>query len=377
MEAVRTGRYYARELRRRLDHYVEKRRHGYRDYGSLERAADRILTNRAERGFESGGHFRGVWPRDLCFGARGLCAAGYDEAVADTGRWILEQLTESDVFYTDFHDRFHAATPAEGADTFPALILLLDEAGVLEGHAAAVADLAARHRETFVGETGALTESGSSWWDSAAAPRETYNTAMLLAAVERLEARGLETTFSGTSETLRELLCGRLWNGRYFDEYGPRDGSNSGSSVLACDANVVPLYLGLVDDDRAAAIIEALERLETPYGLRMRDRPFSHAAVHPFFLFHRDYHYHIWPWNSLMYAVGLRRYGYNDRAQREVDRTERLLEPYGNFLEVCTLEGEPYIKRGYASAEDFTVAAALWTEYRQYPSRHRSRAVST
>ncbi|WP_440763668.1 MGH1-like glycoside hydrolase domain-containing protein [Natronorubrum sp. DTA7] len=193
---------------------------------------------------------------------------------------------------------------------------------------------------------------------------------MLLAAVERLEERGVETTFTGESEDIRAALYTQLWNGRYFDERrgtargsGDRRDGGGNRSVLACDANVVPLYLGVVDDDRAAAIVSALERLETSFGLVMRAEPFSHAAVHPFFLLHRDYHYHVWPWNSLMYALGLRRYGYDDRARREVERVESLLEPYGNFLEVCTLEGEPYVKRGYATAEDFTVAAALWTEY--------------
>ncbi|WP_436345403.1 MGH1-like glycoside hydrolase domain-containing protein [Natronorubrum sp. FCH18a] len=370
MEAVRIGRYYAREFQRRLAHYVEKRRRGFRDHGSLERAAETILTNRAERGFEAGGHFRGVWPRDLAFGARGLSAAGFDDAVAETGRWLVDQLADGDVFYTDFHDRFHAATPAEGVDTFPALVLLLAECGCLREHADAIADLAAVHRERFVADSGLVTGSGSSWWDSAAAPRETYNTAVLLAAVERLEERDIETVFTGESAAIREALYSQLWNGRHFDEhrtadrgYGRGRGRSRGSPVLACDANVVPLYLGLVDDDRAASIVSSLEGLDTPYGLAMRAEPFSHAAVHPFFLLHRDYHYHIWPWNSLMYALGLRRYGYDDRARRELERVEALLEPYGNFLEVCTLEGEPYVKRGYASAEDFTVAAALWTEY--------------
>ncbi|WP_440770665.1 MGH1-like glycoside hydrolase domain-containing protein [Natronorubrum sp. DTA28] len=369
METVRTGRYYARELHRRLAHYVEKRRYGFRDHGSLERAAETILATRAERGFEAGGHFRGVWPRDLAFSARGLSAAGYEEAVAETGRWLVDQLSDSSVFYTDFHDRFHAASPAEGVDTFPALVLLLAECGCLREHADAVADLAAVHRKRFV-TGGLVVGSGSSWWDSVAGPREAYNTAMLLAAVERLEERSIETAFTGESDAIRAALYSQLWNGRYFDERrgaahgsGDRRNRDDDRSVLACDANVVPLYLGVVDDDRAAAIVSSLDRLETPFGLVMRAEPFSHAAVHPFFLLHRDYHYHVWPWNSLMYAVGLRRYGYDDRARREIERVEALLEPYGNFLEVCTLEGEPYVKRGYASAEDFTVAAALWTEY--------------
>lgn len=375
MEAVRIGQYYARELRRRLVHYFEKRRHGFRDYGSLALAADTILANRADHGFESGGHFRGVWPRDLAFAAPGLVARGFDGAVADTGRWLVEELSDASVFYTDFHRRFHAATPAEGVDTFPALVVLLAECDALREHADAISALATRHREKFVTDEGLVTGSGSSWWDSAATPREAYNTTMLLAATERLEERGIETIYAGNSDTIRDALYAHLWNGRYFDEHRSRRACSTlrtrtvsarvGSSVLACDANVVPLYLGVVDDDRAASIVEALERLETPHGIRMRARTFSHASVHPFFLLHRDYHDHIWPWNSLMYAVGLARYGYDERATREFERVESLLEPYGNFLEVCTLEGDPYVKRGYASAEDFTVAAALWEEARR------------
>lgn len=79
----------------------------------------------------------------------------------------------------------------------------------------------------------------------------------------------------------------------------------------------------------------------------------------------------------LAHYAAVRRHGYRDhgsletatetilgvRTRWEVDRPESLLAPYGNVLEVCTLEGEPYVKRGYASAGEFTVAAALWTEY--------------
>ncbi|ELY61802.1 hypothetical protein C491_00060 [Natronococcus amylolyticus DSM 10524] len=357
MESIATLQYYARELHRRLTHYAEKRRHGYRRAGSLERAADRILSMRAERGLESGGHFHGVWPRDLCFAAPGLVAAGYDDVVADTAAALLAELSASDVFYTDFHPGYSAATPAEGVDTVPAVVLALAAAGRLGEHADAVVELVARHRERFV-ENGLVTGSGSSWWDSAAAPRETYNTAMWLAAVETLESRGLETAGADSSRIRDGLET--LWNGRYFDE-------RRRSAVLACDANVVPLYFGLVGDDRARSIADALERLETPTGLCMRERSFGVGEVHPFFVLHRDYHYHIWPWNSLMYANGLERYGFEERARREVERIERVMAPYGTFLEVLTLEGEPYVKRGYASAEEFTVAAALWREFADRP----------
>ncbi|WP_276253648.1 hypothetical protein [Halomontanus rarus] len=360
MEPGQELAYYSQELYRRLRHYAEKRRHGYRHRGTLEEAAESILAERADRGFEAGGHFYGVWPRDLCFAAPGLATMGFDETVRETGGWLLQQL--SDVFFTDFHGEYNAATPEEGVDTFPALVILLAESGGLEGPTAvdadALADLAALHRRKFFDEAdGVVTGDGSSWWDSAAGPREAYNTALLLAAIERLESAGIETTYTGRSATVRDGLEG-LWTGSYFAE-------SRGSPTLACDANVVPLYFGLVGDERAKRIAAALDRLETDAGLRMRDRPFSYGDVHPFFVLHRDYHYHVWPWNSFMYATGLQRYGLEERAKREVERVEGVLRPYGNFLEVLTVEGEPYVKRGYASAEDFTVAAALWTQYRE------------
>ncbi|NGM70780.1 hypothetical protein G6M89_17535 [Natronolimnobius sp. AArcel1] len=358
MEPVRTGRYYTRELVRRLAHYATIRRNGYHDHGSLEQAATTILAERAAGGFEAGGHFDGVWPRDLCFGARGIVAAGYGDVLADTADQLVAELADAETFYTDFHPSRNAATPAEGADTFPALVCLLAATGGLQAHADAIVSLAERHRERFVDErTGLVTGTGSGWWDSAARAREAYNTAMLLAAVVRLEEAGLETTFTGDSSWIRDALDSQLWNGDYFDEH--RD-----SETLACDANVVPLYFRLVDDDRAASIVDALGGLERSNGLCLRAQPFSHGAVHPFFLLHRDYHYHVWPWNSFMYAIGLEQYGFEDRAKRELERVERVLGRYGTFLECYTLAGEPYVKRGYASAGHFTVAAALWTEYR-------------
>lgn len=347
--------YYPSVLVRRLRHYVKKRIEGYTDRGSLEAAAEEILTARAERGFRAGSHFPGIWPRDLCFAARGLTAMGFGEKLRAAAEFMIQQI--EDTFYTDFHDEFNAATPAEGVDTFPALVVILDEAGGLKAYAEDVSALAALHREKFFDEeTRIVTGAGSSWWDSSAYPREAYNTAMLLTAAERLEENGVNTTYTALSGDIRDGFMDCLWNGGFFDEA-------RGSSVKACDANVVPLYFGLVDDDTAGSIVSALADLETETGLKMREKPFTLREVHPAFLLHPDYHYHVWPWNSFMYANGLKRYGFAESANREVKRIERRLQPYGNFLEVLHLNGSAYVKWGYASAEDFTVAAALWVEY--------------
>lgn len=348
--------HYATVLSRRLSHYAEKRIYGYSQRGSLDVAAESILTERVATGFRAGSHFPGVWPRDLCFAARGVVAAGFADELRAAAEFALGRLDET--FYTDFHAKYDAATPAEGVDTFPALVVVLDETDALDAHADRVAELAALHRRKFFDpELGIVTGAGSSWWDSAAHPREAYNTAMLLTAIERLARAGIETPYSGGIERIRSALVNQLWNGRAFDEHRE-------SSAVACDANVVPLYFGLVDDVRAASIATTLDSLATPMGLKMRHRPFTLREVRPVFLLHRDYHYHVWPWNSLLYANGIRRYGFEERADREVECIERRLRPYGNFLEVLSLDGGAYCKRGYASAEDFTVAAALWTEYR-------------
>lgn len=356
LATLRLGtRYYPAVAQRRLGHYLTRRRHGYTDRGSLERAATTILAARARHGFRAGSHFPGIWPRDLCFAANGLVAAGYGEELGQVGADILGRI--DDTFYTDFHPTVSVATPAEGVDTFPAIVLLLDAADRLQEHAPPLARLARLHRRKFFADDQYLvTGAGSSWWDSAAKPRETYNTVMLLAATRRLRAKGVKTTYTSMDTAIDEALDRELWNGTCFDEH-------RGSDVIACDANVVPLYLGIVDEWRADRIVSALDSLRTRNGLRMREQVFSPREVRPFFLFHRDYHCHLWPWNSYMYAIGLERYGYSHAAAREVACIERRLREIGNFVEVLTADGRPYIKRGYAAAEDFTVAAALWTEY--------------
>lgn len=114
----------------------------------------RLQTGRYRRG----GHFDGVWPRDLCFGARGIVAAGYGDVLADTADQLVAELADAETFYTDFHPSRNAATPAEGADTFPALVCLLAATGGLQAHADAIVSLAERHRERFVDErTGLVT----------------------------------------------------------------------------------------------------------------------------------------------------------------------------------------------------------------------------
>ncbi|WP_254862009.1 hypothetical protein [Halovivax gelatinilyticus] len=354
--ANRFARYYGIEAWRRLRHYGVTRVRGYPDRGDPTAAARRILAERATSGATAGGHFEGVWPRDLCFAARGFRVAGYDDSLREAGDRLTHVLESADVFYTDVHGTYAAATPAEGVDTFPALVVLLAEVEALETSAEPISALAERHRERFFDDERAIvTGSGSSWWDSAAAPRETYNTAMLLAAVERLDALGVETTYAGCAQPIRDGLLTHLWTGTHFAEH--RD-----SSVLACDANVVPLYFDLIDGDRTRSIVNALDRLETPNGLCMRERPFSRREVHPFFVYHRDYHYHVWPWNSLMYANATYRDGFRRRAARERERVEATCREHGTFLEVVSLSGRPYARLGYASAGDFTVAAALWLE---------------
>ena len=350
--------YLVRELRHRLRHYARVRRRGYPHHGSVEAAAATAISRRAADGFRPGAHFRGVWPRDLCFAAPGLRARGYGDALGAVADWLVDRV--DDVFFTDVRREYGAAVPSEGVDTFPALVILLCECDRLATHADALAEFAALHRRKFFDErTGLVAGPGSGWWDSAAAPREAYATAMLLEALERLEAADLETTYTGSCESIREAWLTRLWTGSHFAER--RD-----SAVLACDANVVPLYFGLVDDVRARTIADALEELETDRGCKLRARPFTVREVHPFFALHRDYHYHVWPWNSLAYAIGLRRHGLEERAEREVRRVERSVRRHGTFLELYTLEGEPYVKRGYAAAGDFTVAAALWAAYRDH-----------
>ena len=352
----RHWRYLAREGERRVRHYLRTRISGYPDRGTPPEAARWILSERASAGLIAGGHFRGVWPRDLCFATPGFRAAGYDEPLRATGDWLVAVCCESDVFRTDVHETYAAATPSAGVDTFPALVILLAEADRLTANGDAIASLASAHRRQFFDDRRSIvTGNGSSWWDSAARARETYNTAMLLAAVGRLADRSIETTYTGLGPEIRDGLLTHLWTGTHFAEHRE-------STVLACDANVVPLYLDLVDEERTRSIVRALDRLETEHGLRIRERPFSRTAVHPYFVCHRDYHYHVWPWNSLMYANATYRDGFRRRAARERERVASSVREHGTFLEVVSLSGRPYARLGYASAGDFTVAAALWME---------------
>ena len=269
------------------------------------------------------------------------------------------RLRQDGVFYTDVHEEYAAATPAEGVDSFPMLVIALAESGGLTANADTIERLAARHRERLFDERRSIvTGTGSAWWDSAATPRETYNTAVLIAAVERLDEANLETVYEGLTDELYAGLDDHFWTGSHYAEH-------RGSGTLACDANVVPLYFGLVDDNRASTIVDVLDALRTRYGRRLRERPFSRRELRPHFWLHPDYHYHVWPWNSYMYAIGARRYGYHERARRECERVDAVQRRYGTFLEVIGLDGRPYAKLGYASASDFTVAAALWTQERQ------------
>lgn len=348
-------RYYPAVGLRRLRHYLAVRLRGYPNYGDLATAADIILDQQAANGFSAGSHFTGVWARDLAFAAPGIVSVGHGDTLRRVAHHMVAGI--EDIFFTDFYANYHVATPAEGVDTFPSLVLILDAVGDLRAHACDLARLAALHREKFFDEDRYLiTGRGSGWWDSATEPRVAYNTSMLAAGAARLERAGVETTYTGASNALQSGMNEALWNGEYYDE-------RPGSSVLSADANVIPLYFSLVDQAKADTIVSALESLVTQYGMRMRAQPFTRDEVHWPFSFHTDYHSCIWPWNSFMCAIGFSAYGYHARADAEVERIEATLRKFGNFLEVLTEDGTPYIKRGYASASDFTVAAALWREY--------------
>ncbi len=362
MDSTKELKYYSKEFFRKTGHYIDKKINGYQNHGDLKTAAHTIL-NKENGKYNAGSHFRGIWPRDICFSAQGIKSNGDREKLAEISSEFTERI--ENVFYTDFHEEFAVAAPREGVDTFPAIVVAMDEAGILTEYHEELKKLAELHRDKFYNEENNIVDgNGSSWWDSAKHPRETYNTAMLLAALERLQQADIDTTYTDKKQEITRGIIDCFWNGKYFDE-------NRYSSVLASDANVVPLYFGLLDKDKAHSIVNSLSRLETKHGIHMREKPFTLGEVDSVFFLHRDYHYPIWPWNNFMYTNGLKRYGFTEKAEKEMNRVESLLKRYGNFLEVMTLEGEPYMKRGFASAEGFTVAAALWLEYHEDQKQHQ------
>jgi predicted glycogen debranching enzyme len=188
--------------------------------------------------------------------------------------------------------------------------------------------------------------------------------------------------YNTLAEQAKRSFNAQFWNepaGCLFDVVGP-DGPDT--SIRPNQVFAVSLYYSMLDSDKAARVVELVQReLLTPYGLRTLapgdPRYVSHYRGNPFV---RDSAYHqgtVWPWLLGPFIESYLRV--HDNSDEAVAQSGRWLEPHrlrlleyglGQASEVCDAES-PYtpggcVAQAWSVAQLLRVLASLKTTSKKF-----------
>jgi hypothetical protein len=227
----------------------------------------------------SGGQFRQHWARDFGFAASVLVRLGHGARVDGTLDWALEAWSRAGRVTTTI---FPGARPADvwdyGVDSLPFVFRSLRAAPAGERlvarHAALLGAEVRRFADEVVDPRTGLVRAGrrfSTHRDTVATSCNAYANAMVALLERELRETGwFERPFPAGAA---ERLVDAFWRGDRFGE-GPR--GTREHDLPTGDGNVVPFWLGIVQDDLGAvAMLDALDEagLTSPLPLRYSAAP--------------------------------------------------------------------------------------------------------
>ena len=351
----------------------------------------------------SPGHYRQFWMRDTGFAAPSLVRLGgvWPARLHSSLAWAIDIWRGRGSHVTTTINpllRWPVDVFDYGVDSLPMLLASLQALARSEdaAEASAAEALALRHRDWLESEirhfVDRVVDPGTGLVRSDrhySAHRDTFrnrSTAYANAMVAVLARIVAETGWgpellshhfdalpgdggSGESRSRdwSSLLRRHFWTGdRFRDQLGTDETSG--------EANVVPFWLGVVDDPAMqAAALETLRRdgYTAPYPLRFSTSTPSVGLLLAYRLWSPDYQTTT-SWTSLgsMYLALLRR---SDPAAAAVElgRMRGLIEDHGTFWEVLDGQGEPWRSRSRLSVSDVSMLwGAILLEALEAPSRH-------
>ncbi len=297
----------------------------------------------------SAGHFRQFWTRDLAMCTPALCRLGYREQVVASWEWGLERFERAGrITTTIFYKRFPRDVYAYACDSLPMTLFALRAAGAEH--------LISRHRELFRREIArfhqivfdpelclARTTGYFSGPRDCMTGRSTVFANTMLALLDRmLDGESLLSNPLVGFDVRRQMLR-QHWMGEYFRDSLCRD-------LPSGDANVWPFFFGVFDGvaDEVTMRRSALATLDArgftrPVPLRYFERRLPESELPIPKLFTPNYQGDP-SWTQLG-AVYLGELAKVDRDQMLAHRARmaEFIERDGNYLELYTTDGNPYL----------------------------------
>lgn len=151
------------------------------------------------------------------------------------------------------------------------------------------------------------------------------------------DAIGKEDVYSEKFLRLKEKIMSEFWNGEYFEDTDGR--FDAASNALAC--------LWLLSDrerDKAEKIFAVTEKLaENNVPLPSMYPPYPRSKVSWDAALAKNQGFHngdSWLWIGCVDALAKKKFGFDEEAEREIDRIAGTIEKYGDVYEVYS-DGKP------------------------------------
>jgi len=331
---------------------------GWKRYpGNVQSICDAILNDCWNGRFyqASAGHFRQFYARDI-----GIAAPFLDkERLRATMSYALERYAAHGKITTSItpgNDGAPFDFPVFGVDSLPFLLRGLrcaNDKRIVSDHKEFLKIEIERWEAIVLNNDGFVKRNVhfSSMRDHAIRSSSCYDNAMVLLLKQEANALGLRTNVKLTAAKFIK----EFWNGRFLNDERDKE-------VLGGDANVVPWWLGVVDDKKKAkTCLQALHELRMDLPIPLSYSESSTVAPkmigHEFFVpsWERDGR---WMQLGLMYvdvATKLKM----PWADEVIASVRSNIERNQNVLEVFTPEGRPYTSAFYHADESMLWGAAL------------------
>jgi hypothetical protein len=346
---------------------IHIRRNGYPRYeGNAEEICEKIVKACWNGNYfqTSTGHFSGFYMRDFGISAEALMSMGHEKEVYKTIQYCLNRYSSEGKLTTTITpggkpvDIFHYAP-----DTLAFLLRTLRVSGA--------EDLVKTYQPFIIGQVEAYardvldSNSGlvnlkrySGMRDHAARKSSCYDNCMTAMISSELGRLSIDNPLKGRD--FQSLIKNNFWNGSHFTD-------ELDSEKLTGDANVFPFWCGVFDDAAMfARCRSAISRagLDKPFPLRYEAGALQ-ARSSIFTWLAPGYEGDtVWAHLGLCYLDALARYD-SKAMKQHLDEYSKVIEGFGNLIEVLRPDGRPYGTLLYA-ADDSLIWAAKYLHLRKY-----------
>jgi len=349
MQLIHLGeglRMFSRAMRIRL-------RGGFHEYsGSSQSICEQIIKRCWDSKHHyfrvSAGHFSLFYMRDFSWCVKPLLSFGYREQVRQTLKYALQQYSRSNKITTSISSKGACFDfPYEAVDSYAYVfhaLTQLNDSKLIQENKKFLQEQIDHVANTMVDQRTHLIRADryySSMKDYARRRSSCYDNCMLYLLASSIP-KGFRNPFNKT--TLRAKILSTYFNGDYF-----YDDLNK-TTTIAGDANVLPLWVGLIQDKKSAhQVINNLfqEQLDLPFPLRYQRG--SHSTMHWVEIFNYGYERDVcWMHLGMLFLDVLETYKH-PAYEKMLLRMNSLVKKQKNFLEVYSDDGKPFRSLLYVS----------------------------